>query len=88
MVLYHYEMALNDLYQHLLQNSPEKGTKMIDYAKRFIDNKDYRDGFWFEMNMGYDKVFKNEYIKLIEQVKKDHAHLWRVCERSEPVLFM
>ncbi len=68
-------MALNDLYQHLLQNPQEKGTKMIDYAKRFIDNKDYRDDFWFEMNMGHYQVFKDEYIKLIEQVKKQHAHL-------------
>lgn len=68
-------MALNDLYEHLLRNPPEKGTKMMSYAKKFIETKSYYNDFWFEMNNGYATTFKEEYINLITQVKKQHLYI-------------
>lgn len=63
-------MALNDLYQHLLKTPPPKGTKMIEYAKRFIEEKDYYNDFWFEINLNpeYGKLFLKEYKHLIQMV--------------------
>ena len=77
MALYYYEMALNDLYQHLLQNPPQKGTKMFPYAKDFIETKSYCNDFWFEINMNdeYAMAFKEQYKAVIAAVKKEHARI-------------
>ena len=75
--LFYHEMALNDLYEHLLQTPLPKGTKMIEYAKKFIEKKDYNDGFWFEVNINpeYKELFFKGYKDLIQKVKDYHSNI-------------
>ena len=71
-MLYAYEKLLNDVYQHILQNPPPKGTKMIKYMYEFAKDKPYYDEWLFEMNMGHAKKYIDEIKPMVESAKKFH----------------
>jgi len=77
MILHAYEKLLNDMYQYLLdpRNVPEKGTNMITYSKQFVEDKEYKDEFWFDMNMGHLEAFKKELADMIRSLKARHLLL-------------
>jgi hypothetical protein len=76
------EKLINDMYQDLIQNEPAEGTKILELAKKTVENKDYCDEFWFDMNVKED--CKKNFIRELKEMMKNVKKYWCDFHSANP----